>query len=471
MVIKELFRKKYYESECSVFEPKLGVLDLTSIGIGAIIGAGIFVITGKVAANYAGPAVVLSFILAGVTTAISALIYSELSTRYPVAGSAYSYTYATLGEILAWLVGWNLVLEYGLSVAAVSAGWSGYMRSILEKELGLSIPKVISGAYEPQKGTYFDLFAFLAVLVVFGLLYRGVKESARVNLFIVMVKLFTLGLFLATGLFFIGIDLSNLTPFIPPPGKNSMGEDAYGWFGILRAASIVIFAYLGFDAVSTVAEEAKNPTKTVPLGIMFAMLISTFLYISVSFTLTGIAPYKELDVAEPLAKAMYMHSHTLIGNIIAIGAIITITSVMITMGLGFTRVVYALARDGLLFSKLAEIHPKYKTPHVATLVGGLFIALIAGFVPLTQLAELVNVGTLFAYFTVGVAVLYLRLKKAPPCGYTVPMAYLLVPINLFLIMLVVSALPALTWKRFLLWCLIGMAIYILYGYKNARRQA
>ncbi|MCS7244660.1 MAG: amino acid permease [candidate division WOR-3 bacterium] len=465
----ELFRKKVYDVEKTQFVRKLGVLDLTGIGIGAIIGAGIFVITGQVAANYAGPAIVLSFILAGLTVLISALVYAELSSRYPITGSAYSYTYVSFGEFLAWLVGWNLLLEYGVSVAAVASGWSGYFRSLLEKGLNIHFPDVISGKVPIFFGLHFDLIAFLVVILVFILLFIGIKESSNVNLFIVFIKLFTLGLFLAVGLFIVGIDFSNLNPFVPPPGENIKGESAYGWFGVLRAASIIIFAYLGFDAVSTVAEEAKEPRKTVPLGVLLALLISTFLYISVSFVLVGIAPYKELNVSDPLAKAMYIHGQNLVGNIIAIGAIITITSVMITMGLGFTRIAYALARDGLLFSAFSNIHPKFKTPYVSTIVGAILLSILAGFVPLTELAELVNIGTLFAYFVVGLAVLYLRIKKEPGGTYRVPIPWILIPINLGLIIFVTSGLPPLTWMRFIIWLVIGILIYALYGYAYSRK--
>ncbi|MDT7880035.1 MAG: amino acid permease [Candidatus Hydrothermia bacterium] len=468
-LLRDIFRKKTYDPEKTQFVRKLGVLDLTGIGIGAIIGAGIFVITGQVAANYAGPAIVLSFILAGLTVLVSALVYAELSSRYPITGSAYSYTYTSFGEFLAWLVGWNLLLEYGVSVAAVASGWSGYFRALLEKSVNIHFPDIISGKAPIFLNLHFDLIAFLVVIAVFILLFIGIKESSSVNLFIVFIKLFTLGLFLAVGLLIVGIDLNNLNPFIPEPSKNFKGEDAYGWFGILRAASIIIFAYLGFDAVSTVAEEAKDPRKTVPLGVLLSLIISTFLYISVSFTLTAIVPYKELNVSDPLAKAMYMHGQILVGNIIAIGAIITITSVMITMGLGFTRIAYALARDGLLFSAFSKVHPKFKTPYVSTIAGAILLSILAGFIPLTELAELVNVGTLFAYFVVGLSVLYLRIKNEPGGTYRVPLPWILIPINLALIIFITSGLPPLTWIRFFVWLAIGILIYIFYGYHKSRK--
>ncbi len=466
--LKDFFRRRRYDLEASHFVRKLGVLDLVGIGIGAIIGAGIFVITGQVAANYAGPAIVLSFVLAGLTVSISALVYAELSSRFPVAGSAYSYAYASLGELLAWIVGWDLVLEYGVSTAAVAKGWSGYLRSLLENNFGIHFPDIISGKAPIFLNLHFDLIAFLVVIAVFILLFIGIKESSNVNLFIVLVKLFTLGLFLAVGLFVVGINLDNITPFIPEAGKNFKGEDAYGWYGILRAASIIVFAYLGFDAVSTVAEEAKNPTKTVPLGVLLALLISTFLYLSVSFVLTAIAPYKELNVTDPLAKAMYMNGQVLVGNIIAIGAIVTITSVMITMGLGFTRVTYALARDGLLFSAFSKIHPKFKTPYVSTIVGAILLSVLAGFVPLIELAELVNVGTLMAYLIVGISVLYLRAKGESGGTYKVPLVWILIPLNIALIIFVLYGLPPLTWIRFIVWHAVGFSIYILYGYRKSR---
>lgn len=467
--MKDILRKRTYDIERTQFVRKLGLLDLTSIGIGAIIGAGIFVITGQVAANYTGPAIVLSFALAGLTVAVSALVYAELSSRFPVAGSSYSYAYASLGEFVAWIVGWDLLLEYGVSTAAVASGWSGYFRSLLEKNFGITLPDIISGKVKIFWHFHFDLIAMLIVIAIFILLFIGIKESSTVNIFIVFVKLFTLTLFLVVSLIFIGIDKDNLSPFIPPEGTNFKGERAFGLFGILRGASIIIFAYLGFDAVSTVAEETKNPRKTVPLGIILSLLISTIFYILVSFSLTAIVHYSELNVNDPLAKAMYIHGYNIIGNIIAIGAIITITSVMITMGIGFTRVAYALARDGLLFSQFARVHRKFKTPYVSTLFGGIFLSILAGTVPLIDLVELVNVGTLFAYFIAGVSVLYLRVKKMPGGTYKVPLPFLLIPINLALIIFVLSGLPKITWIRVVVWHAIGIMIYFFYGYRNSRK--
>ena len=385
MLWRDFFRKKCYAVDEGRFPRKLGLFDLTFLGIGAIIGAGIFVITGQAAALYAGPGIVLSFLLGAVAIGISALVYAELSSAYPISGSAYSYTYATIGEIVAWLVGWNLLVEYGVATAAVATGWSGYLRTFLEQNFGFTLPVFLTGAYDPAKGTIVDVFALLGVVAVFFLLTIGIKESATVNSLIVVLKMATLLTFLLFGIKYV--DFKNLENFLP-----------YGWTGVWHAASLIIFAYLGFDAVSTVAEETKNPTRNVPLGLILSLSVSTLLYMSVSFVLVGMVDYRELNVPDALAYAMLKVGNKEIANLIAMGAVITITSVMLVMGLGFTRIIYALSRDGLLPQKLSAVHSKFKTPYVSTLTGGIILSLLAGFVPLKVLAELVNIGTLFAYF-------------------------------------------------------------------------
>ncbi|MBV5348482.1 amino acid permease [bacterium] len=435
----------------------LNLLDITFIGVGAIIGAGIFVITGQAAATTAGPAIVLSFLIGSIAIGITALIYAEMSSIYPVSGSAYNYTYATLGEFFAWLVGWNLLLEYGVATSAVATGWSGYFRTFIETNFHLALPTALSGSYNPAAGTYVDISAFLVIAVIFTLLAVGIKESARVNNIIVYIKIVVLSIFVYFGL--QHFDIENIRNFFP-----------FGWQGMWHATSLIIFAYLGFDAISTVAEETKDPTKTIPKALMIALAFSTMFFILVSFTLTSMVSYTELDVPHALSFAMLRVDEPFVASIIALGAVVTITTVMLVMGLGFTRVAHALSRDGFLPAYFREVHPKYNTPFKVTLYGGLFLAILAGFIPLKILAELVNIGTLFAYFVVGIAIIVLR-KKGLIGTFRVPMFWVLIPLNFALLIFIMSGLDLHTWVRFAIWSGIGVGIYFMMRGKLNRDEA
>jgi len=449
--MKKFFRRKDYSSHVGKFEPRLGVWDVTAIGIGGTIGAGIFVLTGR-AASHTGSGVILSFILCGIAVGITALVYAELSSAYPISGSAYSYTYLALGEGFAWIVGWELMLEYGMATSAVATGWSSHLRQFLGEHFHLFLPKGLSGYFNPAGGTYVDLFAMLSVAFVFLFLTIGIKESSAVNSVIVVIKLAVLALFIFVGVKYVRF--ANFRPYLPA-----------GWKGVWESASLIFFAFLGFDAASTVAEETKNPQKTVPIGLILSLGVSTLLYVTVAFVLCGTVPYMEIDKEAALASAMYKSGEPFAGGVVDIGAVFTITSVMMVMGIGYSRIVYALARDGLLFKTLGEIHPRFKTPYKATILGGAFLCLLAGFVPLGVLAELINIGTLFAYFMVGIAVIVIRKTHKAAPRFRVPLAGLLLPLNLVLLVFIMAGLPGATWLRFGVWTIVGITIYFLYGRK------
>lgn len=451
-----IFRKKTYVPE-NKLSKDIKALELVLMGVGAIIGAGIFVITGMASATMAGPGIVLSFILGAVSLGISALAYAELGSSIPISGSAYSYTYSFLGEIVAWLVGWNLVLEYGISTAAVAVGWSSYFRSFLKNTFNIVVPQALSGAFDMHKGTYIDIYASLIIIIMFGILLLGIKESAFVSSAIVIIKILVLVIFIVFAI--PHINISNYKEFLP-----------FGIAGVWHATGLIVFAYLGFDAVSTVAEEVKYPQRDLPIGLIGSLSLSTIFYIIVSLTLTGVVNYKELNVSDALSFAMEkLHMYT-ISNIISIGAVITITSVIMVMGLGFTRIIYALSRDGLFFESFSQLHPVFNTPYKSTILGGILLSLAAGFFPLKDLAQLVNIGTLFAYFMVGISVILLRKNPNYKPKFRMPFAKILLPINLVTLLLIISGLPMLTWIRFLIWCIVGLLIYIFYGYKNSKLQ-
>lgn len=424
-MVKKSVAQIQAESESLSLKRTLGKWNLVSLGIGCIIGAGIFVMTGTAAANHAGPAIVLSFVLAGLACAFAGLCYAELASILPISGSAYTYAYATLGEVLAWTMGWLLVLEYGLSASTVAVGWAGYVTSFL-KDFQIIIPPELTQAYGLTKtladGTIvsacgdvkclFNLPAAIGVFLVTTLLVIGVSESAKVNNIIVVVKLAVIVLFIVIG--FKYVNTANWSPFIPPQSVDAMGnpiDGAFGYSGVLRAASIIFFAYIGFEAVSTAAQEAKNPQKDMPFGILGSLIICTILYMAVSLILTGIVSYKELNVADPMAVAVDKIGLGWFAFIIKIGAIMGLSSVMLVLLYGQTRIFYIMSQDGLLPAMFSKVHPKFQTPYINTILIGLIVMVAAGLTPIGVLGDLVSLGTLLAFMIVCFSVLYLRRKE------------------------------------------------------------
>ncbi len=428
----------------------LGPVELILFGVGAIIGTGIFVITGIAAANYSGPALVVSFIIAGLVCAAAALCYAEFATIVPIAGSAYTYSYASLGELWAWIIGWDLILEYSVSIAAVAIGWSGYMAALL-KEAGVLLPPEFTNP-PGLHGGIVNIPAILIIVLITVLLCIGVKESARVNTAIVAIKVSVVLLFIF--LAFSHINPVNWNPFMP-----------YGWSGVITGAAIVFFAYIGFDAVSTTAEEVKNPERDLPVGIIGSLIICTILYIAVSAILTGVVPYLEFrDTTAPVAYALVRIGIDWGSALVSVGAICGITSVLLVLLYGQTRIFFAMARDGLLPKIFGTVHPVLRTPVKITVTVGAITAVLAGFLPLNLIAELVNIGTLAAFMIVAAAVIVLRriepeLKRHFRCPF-VPWVPLFCIVSCFGLII---ALPTVTHLRFVIWLAIGLLIYLLYG--------
>jgi APA family basic amino acid/polyamine antiporter len=456
-----LFRKKSVqqlireaEGSNNSLKKDLGAFDLTMLGIGAIIGTGIFVLTGVAAAEHAGPALILSFILSGLACVFAALCYAEFASTVPVSGSAYTYSYAAFGEIIAWILGWDLILEYGVASSAVAAGWSGYFQGLLAG-FGIHFPKALTNAYDPAKGTFIDLPAILIILVITFLLTRGVKKSARFNSIMVLVKLAVILLFIGVGAFYI--KPANWTPFMP-----------FGFSGVATGAATVFFAYIGFDAVSTAAEEVRNPKRAMPIGIIASLAVCTILYIIVSLILTGIVPYDQLNVKNPVAFALnYIHQDWVAG-FISLGAIVGITTVLLVMLYGQSRLFYAISRDGLLPKVFSRVNSKTQTPIVNSWLIAAVVAFFAGVLPLNKLAELTNIGTLFAFITVSIGIVVVR-KTQPDLkrGFQVPFVPLIPILAVVFCGYLVLQLPATTWISFGVWFVIGLVIYFLYSRKNS----
>jgi APA family basic amino acid/polyamine antiporter len=459
------------EATSGALRRTLGPMNLTMLGIGAIIGTGIFVLTGTAAAQFAGPALVISMIIAGIGCALAGLCYAEFASLIPVSGSAYTYAYATLGELFAWIIGWDLILEYGLSAATVAVGWSGYATGLLQS-LGITLPpeltcapgSVMTMADGSVVHGVFNVPATLVILAVMTLLVIGIRASAMVNAVIVVVKVLVLLVFVAVGAMYVQPD--NWQPFIP---ENTGTFGSFGWSGVLRGAGVIFFAYIGFDAVSTAAQEAKNPQQDMPIGILASLGICTVLFIAVALVLTGIVPYGELNVPNPIAVGIESAGVRWLSPLISVGALAGISSVMLVLLLGQTRVFYSMSRDGLLPQVFRAIHPRFRTPHLSTLLTGSIAAVIAGAVPITVLSQLTSMGTLLAFVIVCVAVLILR-RTAPDLHRPFRTPWMpWVPILGALICLAqMAGLPWQTWERLLIWLALGFVVYFAYSRRRAR---
>ncbi len=475
----------------------LSATNLTTLGIGAIIGAGIFVLTGQAAAMYAGPAIVISFVISGLACAFAGLCYAEFASMIPIAGSAYTYSYATLGEFLAWIIGWDLILEYLFAASTVSVGWSGYMVSFLN-DFGIHIPAYLTAASGtilveapgigwkpitealtnnlaatgvdilalPQVTAWLNIPAMFIVGLLTFLLVLGIRESASINNIMVIVKVAVIILFIVVGFMFVA--KANWQPFIP---ENTGKWGEFGWSGILRAAGVIFFAYIGFDAVSTAAQEAKNPQRDMPVGILGSLSISTVLYILVAIVLTGLVSYTQLNVADPIAVGVNAMGESMfwLRPIIKIAAIAGLSSVILVMLLGQPRIFFAMAKDGLLPPAFARIHPRFKTPHFSTILTGSIAMILAGILPINILGELVSIGTLLAFAIVCVSIIVLRRTRPDlPRPFRTPWVPVIPALGALICVAQMLALPMDTWLRLIIWMAIGFLIYFLYGKKHSK---
>lgn len=494
-MLRQLFRKKSLESlqkesEESSLKRSLGVFDLTMLGIGAIIGTDIFVLTGEAAAGTehalgAGPALTVSFVITGLACLFTALCYAEFASMIPVSGSAYTYSYHSFGELIAWIIGWDLILEYAVGNVAVAIGWSGYFKNLLDgfgwylpgwmsAPTGTEMVQLPSGSWTaltpalntqyidvvstfPHDTAIFNLPAIVITLLVTLLLYIGIKESARVNAILVIIKLILVGIFLWFGLPHFNPDVY-WEPFAPN-----------GWEGIMTGAALVFFAYVGFDAVSTTSEEAKNPQRDLPRAMIFALVVCTILYMVVAGALTGMAPLDVLANEKPVAEALISVAENNIALLIAIGITITMPSVLLVMKLGQIRILFAMSRDGLLGNQFGKVNKRFFTPSFATIIVGLFVATLAGTIDIGVAAELTNIGTLFAFVLVAIGIWVLRIKQPDsPRKFKTPAFKVVCSLCVIICVGLMIALPYITWIRFVLWMVLGIVVYFLFGYRHSR---
>ena len=498
---KPLQQLMHHANEDNGMKRALSATNLTTLGIGAVIGAGIFVLTGQAAAQYAGPGIVISFLISGMACLFAGLCYAEFASMIPISGSAYTYAYATLGEFIAWIIGWDLILEYLFAASTVSVGWSGYMVSFL-KDFGIDIPPQFTAAWRtilidipnlgwkpltnqlaesltssgivvanlPHITAVLNLPAMFIIAAITFLLIIGIKESASFNNIMVMIKVFVILLFIGIGFFFV--NKANWHPFIPP---NTGVWGHFGWSGILRGSAVIFFAYIGFDAVSTAAQEAKNPQRDMPIGILGSLGISTILYILVAIVLTGIVSYTFLNVADPIAVGVDAMGKGLfwLRPIIKIAAIAGLSSVILVMMLGQPRIFYAMSKDGLLPPRFSKIHSKYKTPYFSTIITGSAACILAGILPIDILGELVSIGTLLAFAIVCIGIIILRYKRPDlKRPFKTPLVPLIPILGAAICMIQMYSLPFDTWLRLIIWMAIGMFIYFTYSihHSSLRKQ-
>ena len=453
----------------------LTALDLTVFGIGVVIGAGIFTLTGRAAHEVAGPAIVISFVVAAIACTLAALCYAEFASTVPVSGSAYTFSYSSLGELFAWIIGWDLILEMFLGASVVAQGWSAYLGALFE-QLGMPIPAEIG------YGGTVDLMAILLVLVLGGLMTFGIKESLRVNMVLVAVKLFIVLFVIVAGLLFVSP--ANWSPFVPAPAPreaatglsqpllqflSGIEPTAFGVGGIFAGAALVFFAYIGFDVVATTAEETRRPQRDLPIGIIASLVICTLLYCAVALVVTGMVPYQDLDPAAALANAFAFHGATWMATLISAGAVAGLTTVVLTLLIGATRIIFAMSRDALLPIRLAKVHPRFRTPWVISILVTIVVAVVAGFTPIGLLEEMVNIGTLSAFVLVSIGVIVLR-RKRPDLHRTfrVPLNPWLPGLSAAICVYLMLNLTVETWLRFVVWLAIGFVIYFAYSHRHSK---